>query len=402
MQAGGRSSTDSHERFTLRRALVVVQIALSTVLVVGALLFGRTLRNLASVDPGFRPQGVIAIEADLRRTAIPHDARPHAQEELLERVRAVPGVQAAAAALIPPISGSIWNQRIAIGGVVKNGEVYFNKVSGEYFEVMRTPLLSGRTFDSRDRRGAPKAVIVNEAFVRRYFPDASPLGRIFQYEPSPSGPQPDFHIIGVVTDTKYADLREELTPIVYLAASQDDEPGAGLAMVARSDMPLTSITPAITRAITDAAPGASVQYYTVSGFIRESLKTERLMASLSGFFGVLALVIAVVGLYGVMSYLVTRRKVEIGIRMALGADSYKVVRMVLAESGALVAIGVMAGLGVAIAVSGTAQKLLYALEPWDPASLALAGGTLALVSVIAAWIPARRASRVSPATALRE
>jgi putative ABC transport system permease protein len=140
----------------------------------------------------------------------------------------------------------------------------------------------------------------------------------------------------------------------------------------------------------------------VPGFITESLKTERLMASLSGFFGVLAMIIAVVGLYGVMSYLVTRRRVEIGIRMALGADPRAVVRMVIAESGALVAIGVVAGVACAIVVSRWARALLYALEPWDPSSLVLAGSSLALVSLLAAWIPARRASRVAPSVALHE
>jgi ABC-type antimicrobial peptide transport system permease subunit len=158
----------------------------------------------------------------------------------------------------------------------------------------------------------------------------------------------------------------------------------------------------MTRAITDAAPGASVTYYSVPGFIAESLKTERLMASLSGLFGVLALIIAVVGLYGVMSYLVTRRRVEIGIRMALGADPGTVVRMVIAESGTLVLIGVVAGSACAIVVCRWGRTLLYALEPWDPSSLILAAGTLALVSLLAAWIPARRASRIEPTTALRE
>src|SRR5262249_46389806 len=156
------------------------------------------------------------------------------------------------------------------------------------------------------------------------------------------------------------------------AASQDNEPGSMLSMVVRSEQSPASLTPAITRAITDAAPGASLTYYTLTGFISESLKTERLMASLSGFFGVLAMIIAVVGLYGVMSYLVTRRKVEIGIRMALGADSRSVVRMVLSESGALVAIGVVTGIGIAVAVCRWARTLLYALEPWDPSSLVLA------------------------------
>ena len=155
-------------------------------------------------------------------------------------------------------------------------------------------------------------------------------------------------------------------------------------MVVRSEMATASLTPAMTRAITEAAPGSFVTYYSVPGFIAESLKTEGLMASLSGFFGVLALIIAIVGLYGVMSYLVTRRRVEIGIRMALGADPHAVVRMVMTESGALVLIGVVAGVACAIIVSRWARSLLFALEPWDPSSLALAAGTLAVVSLLAA------------------
>jgi len=402
LQAGGRSSTDSHDRFTLRRGLVVIQIALSTVLIVGAVLFGRTLQNLVRVDPGFRPDGVMVIEADVNRTPIPPGARREAFNQVLDRVRAVPGVRAAAEASNPPMSGSTWTEGIAIGGSARNGSVHFNQVSGEYFDVTGTPVLAGRPFDARDRSGAPKVALVNQAFVRRYFPDRSPLGETFQFEPSPGRPQTDLHIIGVVKDTKYVDLREPFTPIAYLAARQDDEPTPLLSMVVRSEIAPASLTPSMTRAITDAAPGASVTYYSVPGFIAESLKTERLMASLSGLFGVLALIIAVVGLYGVMSYLVTRRRVEIGIRMALGADPGTVVRMVIAESGTLVLIGVVAGSACAIVVCRWGRTLLYALEPWDPSSLILAAGTLALVSLLAAWIPARRASRIEPTTALRE
>ena len=402
LHAGGRSSTDSHERFSIRRGLVVVQIALSTALVVGAMLFGRTLQNLVHVDPGFRPDGVMAIEVDVKRTRIQPTGRRDVFQQILDRVRAVPGVGAGAEVAIAPISGSTWSQSIAIGGVVQSGNVYFNQVSGEYFEVMRTPLIAGRTFDTHDRPGSPKVVVVNQAFLRRYFPDRSPLGETFQFEPSPGSSQADFHIVGVVKDTKYVDLRQEFRPIAYFAASQDDRPEPLLSMVVRSETPQASLAPVITRAITEAVPGAFVSYYTLTGFIDESLKTEKLMASLSGFFGVLAMIIAVVGLYGVMSYLVARRKVEIGIRMALGADPAAVVRMVIAESGALVAIGVVAGVAFAILVSGSAQALFYALEPWDPSSLVLAAGTLAAVSLLAAWIPARRASRISPLAALRE
>jgi len=402
MQAGGRSSTDSHERFTVRRGLVVVQIALSTVLVVGAMLFGRTLQNLVRVDPGFRPNGVIDVEVDLKRTRIQHDARRQAIDQILDRVRGVPGVGGGSEVFAAPISGTTWNERIAIGGVVKNGTVYFNQVSGEYFGVMGTPVLAGRTFDSRDRLGSQKVAVVNQTFVRRYLSDRSPLGETFKFEPRQGRPQPDFSIVGVVKDTKYTDLREDFAPIAYFPASQDDEPLPTFSMVVRSEIAPASLTPAITHAITETAPGAFVTYYTVPEFIAESLKTERLMASLSGFFGVLAMIIAVVGLYGVMSYLVTRRQVEIGIRMALGADPRTVVRMVIAESGVLIAVGIVSGVAIAIVVSRWARTLLYALEPWDPSSLAVAGGTLALVSLLAAWIPARRASRVAPTVALRE
>jgi ABC-type antimicrobial peptide transport system permease subunit len=171
--------------------------------------------------------------------------------------------------------------------------------------------------------------------------------------------------------------------------------------VVQSDLPLSAITPAITRTVREVAPGATVAYETLRNYVRDSLVTERLMATLSGFFGLLAMLIATIGLYGVMSYMVTRRKTEIGIRMALGADPRAVVRMVLGESGVLLAIGVVCGVGLAIGASRWATSLLYGLRPYDPASIGLAVGALGLVSLLAAWIPARRASRVEPTIALR-
>jgi ABC-type antimicrobial peptide transport system permease subunit len=178
--------------------------------------------------------------------------------------------------------------------------------------------------------------------------------------------------------------------------------GPYLDLIVRSDLSLASITPAVTRSVREVVPNATVAFETVRAYVRDSLGIERLMASLSMFFGVLALLIASIGLYGVMSYQVTRRKVEIGIRMALGADPAAVVRMVLAESGLLLIAGVLAGLGLAVAASRYAGTLLFGLEPSDPLSFAAAAGVLALVSLVAAWIPARRASRVAPTVALRE
>jgi putative ABC transport system permease protein len=197
-------------------------------------------------------------------------------------------------------------------------------------------------------------------------------------------------------------LREALTPIVYLPLSQEAELFPMISVVLRSALPPASLTPALTQAITGAVPGASVSYDTITGYMRDSLVTERVMATLSGFFGLLGLLIATVGLYGVISYMVTRRKVEIGIRMALGADPRTIVRMVLVESGLLLAAGVAIGVVFAVWSSRWAAALLYELKPWDPTSFAVAVGVLGAVSLLAAWIPARRASRLPPTIALRD
>jgi ABC-type antimicrobial peptide transport system permease subunit len=221
-------------------------------------------------------------------------------------------------------------------------------------------------------------------------------------EATPGNPNPQFHVVGVVKDTKYGDLREEFGPIAFLALSQQPEPVPYVELVIRSEAGLGSLTPALTGAIVDAAPGAAVSYGSISTYVRDSLVTERLMASLSGFFGVLAMLIAAVGLYGVMSYMVSRRRTEIGIRMALGAAPGEVVAMVLRESGLLLGAGLLAGVVLAMLAGRWAASLLYGLEPSDPASFCMAVGALGAVSLLAAWIPARRAARLVPTVALRD
>ncbi len=402
MQAGGRSSSDSRERFALRRTLVVLQVALSLVLVVGALLFGRSLRNLVTLDPGFRQDGIVAVNVDVRHSAVDETARAQAYKRLMDAIRAVPGVQHAAEASIAPMSGSGWNQSVVIDGQLRDGIVNMNRVGEDYFRAMETTLIAGRPFGPQDRPGAPETAIVNESFARKHFSGANPLGRTFQIDMAPGEPRPHYHIVGYVEDTKYTDLREPFTPIAYLAAAQETAHGPYLDLIVRTDLPLTSITAALTRSVREVVPNATVASETLRDYVRDSLAIERLMASLSSFFGLLALLIASIGLYGVMSYQVTRRKVEIGIRMALGADPAAVVRMVLSESGLLLTAGLVAGAGLAVAASRYARTLLFGLEPSDPASFAMAVAVLALVSLVAAWIPARRASRVPPIVALRD
>jgi predicted permease len=314
----------------------------------------------------------------------------------------VAGVRHAAEAFIVPMSGSGWNQNIVIDGQLKDGNVNFNRVGPDYFRAMGTTLIAGRPFGPQDRPGAPETAIVNESFARQYFGGANPVGRTFQLDLAPGEPRPHYQIVGYVKDTKYMDLREAFTPIGYFPAAQETAHGPYLDLIVQSDLPLASIAPAATQAVRDAVPNATVAFDTLSTYVHDSLAIERLMASLSSFFGLLALLIASIGLYGVMAYQVMRRRMEIGIRMALGADPAAIVRMVLSESGLLLIAGLAAGLGLAAAVSRYARTLLFGLEPSDPMSYAAAAGVLALVSLAAAWIPARRASRVAPTVALHE
>lgn len=402
IQSSSRTATDSRERFGLRRVLVVVQVALSLVLIAGALLFGRSLRNLVTLDSGFRSDAVLIANLDMRRANLPPEARRAIFDQIMERIRAVPGVRAAAETFMVPVSGSGWNNQILIGGVAQQTMTNFNGVGTDYFRALGTPIIDGRDFNRTDTPESTPVAIVNESFARTFLPGKNPIGQSFQIEAPVGEPQPLYHIVGLVKDTKYTDLREPFVPIAYLAKSQEREKGEFLQVVMKADVALSAVSAATTRAITGVTPAAIVQYSTLQTLIRDSLVSERLMATLSGFFGGLALLIATVGLYGVMSYLVTRRRREIGIRIALGANARAVVRMVVFEAGVLLAAGLVVGTGLAIFSARSASALLFGLEPWDPATVGMGVGTLAAVSLVASWLPARRAARLDPTVALRQ
>jgi putative ABC transport system permease protein len=402
MKAGSRGSSDSRERFGLRRALVVLQVALSLVLVVGALLFVRSLRNLMTVDAGFRQDGLLVVNLDLRKAGIPVERRTSLYDEITSRLSALPGVTAGAQAFIVPVSGSGWNNNIVVDGVRQPDNVNFNSVSADYFKTMSTPMLTGRTFNPQDAAASEKVAVVTEGFASKYFPGRNPVGQTFQVEEGPGQPRPYFHIIGVVKDTKYTDLREPFTPLAFLAASQEPEPDSGLQVVLRSAAPLATITAEVSAAVASFSPAIITQFQTMESQVRDSLLRERLMATLSGFFGGLAALIATIGLYGVMSYMVARRKNEIGIRMALGADGGHVVRMVMGEAAVLLAAGVVVGLVIAVLAARTAATLLFGLQPGDPSTLAMAAAALGVVAMLASYLPALRASRLEPTEALRE
>ena len=399
---GTRATTDSRKRLSLRRGLVIIQVALSLVLIVGAVLLGRSLRNLTTVDAGFRTEGVLIVNADLTRAGVPPRNRRVLFNEIVERLQRVRGVTAAAEAFIAPMSGSGWNNRVVIDGKVQQTLVNFNRVGPGYFRALATPLIAGREFTAHDTPGSVPVAVVNELMAGTLFPGTDPLGRTFHIEEAPGESGPRYQIIGIVKDTKYIDLREPPPPLAYLASTQEEEPDPFVQVLLKASAPLAAVTPGVLQCLREVNPAITVRFRTMDRLVRESLARERLMAALSGFFGAVGLLIATVGLYGLMSYVVARRRVEIGIRMALGATRRSVVVMVVKEAAVLNAIGI--GLGAALAILGarSAAALLYGLEPWDPFTMALAVGVLAVVALLASWLPATRASRVAPTVALRE
>ena len=402
MKAGSRGSTDSRERFTLRRSLVVVQVALSLVLVVGALLFVRSLRNLMILDAGFRQDGILIANLDLRGANIAEGNRRAAFNEFTERIRALPGIDSAAEAFIVPVSGAGWNNRIVLNGAARKENVNFNSVGPGYFRTMATPLLAGRDFSEGDVPNARKVAIVTEQFARMFFAGANPVGRTFQIEEGVGVDRPVYEIIGLVKDAKYTDLREEFTPIAFIAATQEAKPEPYLQVVMRSQAPLTTVTSEVSAAIAAFQPSTVLEFQTMNKLVRESLLRERMMATLSGFFGLLAGLLATIGLYGVMSYMVERRRNEIGIRIALGADRRAVVSMIMREASRLLGVGVIVGGIASIGAARWARALLFGLRPEDPLTITAAVVALSLVAMIASGVPAWRAARMEPTAALRE
>jgi predicted permease len=402
MKAGSRGSTDTRERFGLRRALVVAQVALSLVLVVGALLFVRSFRNLMTVDAGFTQQNLLITRLDFRRAGFQEERLRAVYDDLLDRIRHQPGVEEAAHVRNVPVGGSFSNRNIVIDGKKQKGDINFNGVSDRYFTTMGSALLAGRDFDQRDAATAPKVAIVTEAFAREFFGGQNPVGRTFQMDVPPGEPQPSYEIVGLARDSKYADLRDRFEPLIHVPAAQNDQPIAGQRFIVRARGPLTNVSSAVASLVRDVHPMIVVNFQTMQAQLEDSILRERLMAKLSGFFGGLAALIAMIGLYGVMSYTVARRRNEIGIRMALGADRTQVVKMIMGDAGVLLAIGLGIGTLSSLGAARAASALLFGVQPHDPATLAMAAGTLAAVAALASYLPALRASRLEPTVALRD
>ena len=401
MKATGRGVAGGVGRLSLRRALIVIQVALSLVLVASALLFTRSLTNLLTLDAGFNQKNLLVARVNFRRLNVPPERRIEFKSEMLDRLKAVPGVEAVSELDTIPLTGggrgnNVWKE----GDPNTKVNVSFNRVGVTYFQTLQLSLQQGRAFNSYDTRSSSRVAIVNETLARQ-LGEPDPIGRRFVVETTPYEPETAYEIVGVARDAKFEDLREEQLAVMYLPSLQDPEPGAWAQFLIRSSLPQAEITAPVSKALNEVNPSMDTVFEWFQTMVQGSMLRERLMATLSGFFGILALVLATIGLYGILSYAVASRTNEIGIRIALGARMREVVSLIFREALLLVAIGIVAGIPAVFAVSRFAESLLFKLSPMDPISLVLAGVVMVVVAMIAAYLPARRATKVDPLVALR-
>ena len=389
------------ERNGLRRTLVVAQVALSLVLVAAGILFARSLWNLRHIDTGFRREGVLVTNIDFRRLDAPIERRHDLQRDLRARIRAIPGVRAAADASVIPVSGSSSGNQVWLEGTTTAVGSNINRVSPGYFDTMDIPILSGRDFEDRDTMSSRMVAIVNETFAEQVTGGADPVGRRFRVEATPSTPEITYEIVGLARNAIYQDLREEPRPLVFLAAAQTARPGTWVRLLIHSEMPLATVAAGVTSALREADPRIAVSFRVLDRQIEDTVVRERLLAMLSIFFAVVAALLALLGLYGVIAYGVTKRTNEIGVRIALGAGRGAVLTMILREAAVLITAGIATGLVISLAAGKLAATLLYGITPHEPLTLATATAVLVVAGLLASYWPARAAARIEPTVALR-
>jgi putative ABC transport system permease protein len=408
--------TSSDGRLSLSSGLVITQVALSLVIVVAAGLFVRTFEKLATLPLGFDGDRVLLVNVSVARTRVGGGDRIPFFYRLAREAAVVPGVAKAAASLNTPVGALGIIDIVRLPGVppsfapLNNGKLgphhtYANFITPGWFAAYGTPIRAGRDFDERDVKEAPPVIIVNDAFVHKFLPGQSPLGATVAFERGRGAPLSKT-IIGVVGDAAYGSLRNDASPTEYVPLTQFDFGGPApgditLSLRSSAGSPML-MARSVSAALTAVDHDLVFTLRPMTDQVSASLTQERLIAMLSGFFGTLALLLAGLGLYGVTSYAVSRRRTEIGIRMALGAAPATVVRLVLTRVSILVGIGVLVGAGVSVWASKFVATLLYGLEPRDPVTLVGSAAMLAAVGALAGWLPARRASRIDPAQVLRD
>ncbi len=401
LKDAGRSIAGDR-RFAVRGALVVTQVALSLVLIVAAGLFLRTFATLSRMPLGFTPDALVLVEVNLLSSGQASEERRPFVERLMDAAAAVPGVTSAAVSTVTPVSGRGWNTWVGASPTPpdRSYNTWLNATTPGWFDTMGMPLRSGRDFDANDRVGSPRVGIVNESFARRFLPGQQPLGQTVQL-----GGAADaiYEVVGVVADAVYRNPRDGMMPTLYLPVAQRAQGATNVTLtVAVTPGQRALVQATLADALQAVDPNIGLTFRTYDQLVDATVTQERLIAMLSGFFGGLALLLAGIGLYGMVAHAVRTRRTEIGLRMALGARPAGIVRLVFRRVGVLIAAGVAIGLGAGLWAARYVETMLFQLDPRDTSTFATATAVLVVVGVLAAWVPARRAARLDPATVLRE
>ena len=387
-----------------RKLLAAAQVSLSLLLLIGAGLFVRSLQNIRDLNPGFDVTNLLSFAVDPTLSGYKTERAKQFYKQLTQDLKSLPAAQSAALCVVAPLSFSDWESTVTVEGYTsKPGEdmlPHVNHVSSGFFEAFKIPLYAGRDFTERDATGAPKVVIVNEKFARQYFGDRSPVGRHIGLGGDP-GTKTDIEIIGVVRDTKYETMRQEIPRQVFFPYLQNDF-AVGMTAYVRTNLGSEQMFPAMRAVVRRIDPNLPVyQLKTEESQRDDSMSVERLAASLASAFGVLATVLAAIGLYGVMAFVVARRTREIGIRMALGAASGNVIWLVMREVLLLVSAGVVVGLAAAFAMTRLLGSQLYGIQPNDAVTITVATFGITTIAALSGYLPARRATQVDPVIAIR-
>jgi predicted permease len=383
------------------KALVGFQIALSTLLVIGAGLFLRTVTGLTAVDMGFKTDHLLLVELDTPDKRYPDEKSLVLHQRLEQAIAAVPGVQSVAAMSVRYLAGAMTMSFVTeeeSADPSKGGQEMANIVGNKFFPAIGIPIVAGRGFGPQDTASSPKVAVINQSLARTRFPHGNPVGQRFRR----GGPGSDWiQVVGVCGDTRYQNLRDDPPPQFFVPYVQEKHVW-GMTYAIRTKLDVAAIVPALRRAvgqIDDHLPLEDV--LTQQQQIDESLRTERALAALTAGFGMLALALASVGIYGIMAYSVANRTNEIGIRLALGAQPGQVRGMILRESTWLAVAGIVVGMGVSLLLTRLVKSMLYGIHPYDPATLVAGVALLLVVALAASLIPARRAAGVQPMEALR-
>jgi predicted permease len=400
MRSSERGLVGNRERFWMQRTIVIAQVAISMVLLVGALLFVRSYRNLVTLNPGFRESGIIMGFFNFSNLNLKKESLAEYKRQLVENVRALPGIENAAATNNVLLGGGSWSHYVDVGTM--DGWSKFTYVSPSYFATLGIPILTGRVFTDRDTNESPLVLIVNQSFIRKFTSAQSPIGQHVHVRPEPDYPERIYEIIGTIPDMKYSELRGETPPMAFVPSDQvpltAQRPGM-IMMIASRDS--AGVERAVRGLFKQKHPGMIMQFSNFEQDIHDNLVGDRMMAMLSGAFGVLAGILVVIGLYGVLTYFLAQRRGEIGLRIALGASRGRVIRDFLRDATRMLLTGLILGATVAVLAGREVSTMIFGLKPWDPVTLVAAAVLLAVVTILASLVPALKGANADPVESLR-